>query len=240
MIVYLDLLFVFDFLICFIFLYVIEKIYHSHINFLRLIFGGIVGGLIVILCLFYNNLYDLLKIIGGIIICLVGLEKLSGFKNVVKISSFYTLNLASIGLVCAFGIINRTLIFLSIAAIILVFIIESNKNLIIFSNHFKYNIIVSFDKTSLRLVGYLDTGNFSEYENIPIIYIDDKYYPKELIYAKYKSVNIATVNSISILKAYEAKKCIIKMGREKKEVKALVIFCKLNKIDCLLNVKMFV
>lgn len=240
MVVYLDLLFLENFLINGVFLYLIEKIYKTKLKLIRIILGGIIGGVIVIISLFYHEAYFFFKILGGVIIGLVGLEKLESIKNVVKISSFYTLNLASIGLVSSFGIINHWLIYFSIGLILVIYIIESNKNIFIFSNQLKYNITVNFNKTSLNLIGYLDTGNFSSCDNIPIIYIHEKYYPKELIYYDSKLVKIATVNNVNYLKAYEPKKCTIKIGRKSKECKVLVIFCKLQNVDCLMNVKMFI
>lgn len=238
MTIYLDLLFLFNFFVNLVFLVVIETIYKSKIKKMKVVFGGLVGGFIVVFSLFYNNFDMYLKIFGGILICVVGMEKLEGFRNIAKYSSFYTLNLASVGFVQAFEINTHYLVFFGLTAIILLYLVESNKNLIIFLNQLKYNIIVNFHKTSLRLVGYLDTGNFSEYDGYPIIYVSSKYYPKELLFRDYIDVRIATVNTTSNLKAYEPVSCIIEVGRKKKEIKVLVVFCDLKSVDCLMNVKM--
>ena len=52
MVIYLDLLFLFNFVINFIFLYVVEIIYKEKRSFKRLVLGALVGGLMVILFLF--------------------------------------------------------------------------------------------------------------------------------------------------------------------------------------------
>lgn len=240
MVIYIDLLFLFNFAINIIFLVAIEIIYKSKIKLWRIALGGLIGGLIVIVTLFDYNLYNLLKVTGGIIIGLVGLEKCSGKRNIIKYSSFYTLNFASVGLVGAFGINTHLLVFLALAVIIIVYFVESNKNLVIFTNRLKYNIIVNFDKTSLNLEGYLDTGNFSEYDNLPIIYIDEKYYPKELVEEAFSLVQVATVNNASFLRAYKPKKCVLVKNKEKIEVDVLVVFCNIDMHECLLNVKMLI
>lgn len=240
MIVYLDLLFLFNFFLNIVFLVVIEIIYKTKIKMLRIALGGVCGGFIVILELFDYKLSFILKISGGILIGLVGLEKCGGIKNVIKYSSFYTLNLASVGLVAAFGINTHAVLLFSIGAIILVYIVESNKNLIIFLNRLKYNIIVDFNKTSLNLVGYLDTGNFSEHGDKPIIYISDRYYPEELNDEEFQVVRIETLNMVSNIRAYQPKRCLIEKGRRKIEVDVLVVFCNITSHECLLNARLLI
>ena len=240
MVVYLDLLFLFNCFINIIFLVVIDLIYKSKIKVCKIMLGGIIGGLIVVVALFDLILYHFMKIVGGIIIAYVGLERCKGKRKIIKYSSFYTLNLASVGLVEAFGVNNHMLVFLALAPIIVIYFIESNKNLVIFTNKLKYNIIVNFKNNVLKLEGYLDTGNFSEYNNLPIIYIDDKYYIKELDKEPFSLVQIATVNTISFLKAYRPSKCILYKNKEITEIDVLVVFCKIEMHECLLNVKMLI
>jgi hypothetical protein len=240
MVVYLDLLFLFNFLINCLFLIVIDTIYKAKLKLLKTVLGGVIGGVVVIIALFDVSLAIFFKIFGGMLIGLVGLENCKGKRNIIKYSSFYVLNLASVGLVEAFGIKTHPLLFCGFAVIVIIFYFESNKNLVIFTNGLKYNIIVTFVKTNLKLKGYLDTGNFSEYNNVPIIYINEKLLPADLDKDNYELVQIATVNTISFLKAYRPKECILYKNKEVIRLDVLVVFCNLTEYDCLLNVKMMI
>lgn len=236
MIIYLDLIFLFNFILNLIFLIIIEIIYKAKLKMLKIILGAAVGGGIVILSLFDYYLANILKIGGGVLIGIIGLENLSRKYNMIKYSSFYILNLASVGLINAFGINTHLLLYLSLAAIIIIYFFESNKNLVIFTNSLKYNIIVNFKKTSLKLRAYLDTGNFSEANNLPIIYISNKYYETLSSDANYL-VEINTVNSKTFQIAYKPKTCFIEKNKKLIMVSVLVVFCDLENFDCLLNMK---
>lgn len=240
MIIYLDLLFLFNFFINIIFLVAIEIIYKSKIKIKKTALGGLIGGAIVIIALYDEYLYHILKLTGGLLIGLVGLEKLKGKMNIIKYSSFYTLNLASVGLSQAFGINTHLMLFFALTGIIILYFIESNKNLVIFNNQLKYNIIVNFSKTSLKLQGYLDTGNFSVYNDQPIIYVDSKFFPKELTNDEYSLIQVATVNSVSFLKAYKPNLCLLEKNKEFTKIDVLVVFCDIKLHECLLNVKMLI
>ena len=54
---------------------------------MKVVFGGLVG-IIVVFSFFYNNFDLYLKIFGGILICVVGMESLKGLGNT-NIRRFY-------------------------------------------------------------------------------------------------------------------------------------------------------
>ena len=237
MVIYIDLLIIFNFMINFIFLYAIEIIYHEKIAIVKLLLGGVIGGLLVLGFLFDYYLYYFLKIFGGIIVGIIGWQKNSGVKLIVKISSFYVLNFASVGLVGCFQIKTWYWLFFSMGAIMVIYFIESNKKIDIFINQLKYNISVTFFDKSINLEGYLDTGNFSVCDNLPIIYLSKKYFAN---YVAYKMVEINTVNGCSKLITYKPQKFIIEIGKHQYQKEVLVVFTDLHEFDCLLNNDLFI
>ena len=160
MVVYLDLVFLMNFAINSLFVYLVNLLYKEKIKLYKIFLAGLFGGLLVLGFLFDYILYGFLKILGGAFVGLLGF-KIGRFREmVVKISSFYIINFVSVGFVAAYRIKTWYLLAGALAAIILVFMVENNKKPIIFMNACKYNISVSSVKKSLNLVGYLDTGNF--------------------------------------------------------------------------------
>lgn len=237
MVIYIDLLILFNFIINFIFLYVIETIYQEKIAIRKIFLGGVIGGLLVLGFLLDYYLYYFFKIFGGIIVGIIGWQKKGGVKMIVKISSFYVLNFASIGLIGCFQIKTWYWLFLSMGAIMVIYFIESNKKIDIFINQLKYNISVTFFDKKINLEGYLDTGNFSVCDNLPIIYLSNKYFSN---YEAYKIVEINTVNGCSKLITYKPHNFIIEIGKHKYQKEVLVVFTDLNEFECLLNNDLFI
>lgn len=237
MVVYLDLLFIFNFLINSIFLYVVELIYQERISMVRIILGGLVGGLLILGFMFDYYLYYLLKIGGGVLVGYIGFKGENVLKKIVKVASFYIINFASVGLISSFNIGEWYLFCASTFILILIFFIENNKKSHIFINQFKYNISVSFNNTRLKLEGYLDTGNFSKCDGLPIIYLSKKFQPK---FTVYKVIKINTVNGISLNSSYKPTSFIINVNKNKIEKEVLVVFTDLKDFDCLLNAELFI
>jgi hypothetical protein len=236
MVIYLDLLFIFNSFINAIFIYAIELCYKEKISLKRILIGGFIGGLLIVGFLFDYYIYYILKIIGGLIIGFIGFKG-SSLKIIVKTTSFYIINFASIGLINSFNISEWYLFILSVVGIILIYFIENNRKSLIFINSYKYNISVSFGNTRLKLEGFLDTGNFSKFDDLPIIYISDKYQQN---YSVYKLVNINTINGVSYSKSYKPSSFIIEVNHKKLERDVLVVFTKLKDFDCLLNAELFI
>lgn len=240
MVIYIDLLFFQNFLISFIFLYLIDFIYKDKIKIIKIIIASSISGFIVIISLYDYYLYYLFKVSGGLIISMIGLKKSSGVKMMVKNTSFYMVNFASVGFVSIFNINTYVLLICSVMAIIVFFVIESNKNEFIFTNKLKYNISVTFKNINLDLEGFLDTGNFSTHKNLPIIYLDNKYYSNILDEVRFESILINTINGSTYIKIYKPTKCIIEIGNKKINFEVYIAFSNLNEFDCLLNAKLLI
>ena len=236
MVVYLDLVFLMNFAINSLFVYLVNLLYKEKIKLYKIFLAGLCGGLLVLGFLFDFILYGFLKILGGAFVGLLGF-KIGRFREmVVKISSFYIINFVSVGFVAAYRIKTWYLLAGALAAIILVFMVENNKKPIIFMNACKYNISVSSVKKSLNLVGYLDTGNFSKCDDLPILFLAKKYGGD---FQYYKTIIIDTVGGSVPLACYRPEKFEIEIDGTVCSKDVLVVFAEIGEFDCLLNVDLF-
>lgn len=237
MVIYLDLIFLLNFTINSLFVYVVNIIYKERIRFLRIFFAGLIGGFLVLGFLFDYFLYSLIKIFGGVIVGLFGF-KIGRFKEmIVKISTFYIINFVSVGFVASFRVNTWYLLMLSFAAIILIFMVENSKKPIIFMNACKYNISVSSEKKNYKLLGFLDTGNFSKCDDLPIVYFSKKYQGD---FKYYKTILVKTVGGSSALACYKPRRFEIEIDGTVCAKDVLIVFTDIAEFDCLLNVDLFI
>ncbi|NLD26785.1 MAG: hypothetical protein GX661_05435 [Acholeplasmataceae bacterium] len=235
MVVYLDLLFLFNFLLNFVFIYVIEILYREKCGIKKMFFGGLVGGLLVFCFLFDYLWYQVCKIGGGALIGLTGFKKNRCKQTIIKIISFYILNFVSVGFVAVFNIRTWYLLCFILGAIIVLFFLENNKKAFIFMNEYKYNISVSSNKKSFRLQGYLDTGNFSKCDDLPLIYLSNKYHHD---FAFHKLIMINTVSGSTCLACYKPRSFTIEIEGIKVRREVLIVFTEIKEFECLLNVEL--
>jgi|GEM_PF-625040 len=236
MVVYLDLLFLMNFAINSLFVYLITLIYQEKAVPWRIIIAGLFGGALVFGFLFDYAVYHFLKICGGVLVGVLGFKIRKMRDLVLKLSSFYILNFFSVGLVAAYRIRTWYLLALALSSVALVFMVESNKKSRIFLNSCQYNISVSSEKKSLRLVGYLDTGNFSKCDDVPIVYLARKY---EGDFKFHKTVIIRTVGGTMALPCYKPKSFAIEIDGTLCSKEVLIVFSEIGEFDCLLNVDLF-
>jgi hypothetical protein len=117
--------------------------------------------------------------------------------------------------------------------------IQSFKKQSIFVNHFKYNVSVTFLKTDVHLQGFLDTGNMLHVQNIPVIFLDYKYFQKSL--PVFINTYVKTVNGINNLDCFKPHKFKININGRITQKEVLVAFVHLEDgIECLLNYDLFI
>ncbi len=187
----------------------------------------------VIIGLFYQLAFRVFKIIGGIFIVLIGFRRITFSKSIIKISMFYTENLALVGILSSFKI-NTTLFFLMalVAILILLFFEQFKKYYILLANS-KYNVIVTQKNKQYKIKAFFDTGNSAtSNDGIPIIFLDKKYFNES--FEKYQYVMIETVLGNKEEKAYSVDKFEILFNKKKIEKKVMIIFSDIDR-DCLLN-----
>lgn len=232
MIVYVDLIFLFNFLVDFIFLYVTEKIFKDDTKILRMVIVSSIGGIIAIFSCFNKYIFQIYKIMGGVILIVLGIRKITFSKSIIKISMFYLENLALVGVLTTFKINNLLMFSFALGVILVLLFFEHFKNYYIFLSQNKYNVIVTKNNKKMKIEAILDTGNSAtNKDGIPLVFISQKYYSES--FDKYELVLVETVNNEKIEKAYFVDEFIIIINGKKVKKEALIVF---SDVDvCLLN-----
>lgn len=232
MIVYIDLFFLFNFMVNFIFLYVTEKIFKDDTKIIRIIIASTVGGIIAIFSCFNIYIFQIYKIMGGVLLIVLGIRKITFSKSIIKISMFYLENLALVGVLTTFKINNLLMLSFALGSILVLLFFEHFKNYYIFLSQNKYNVIVTKNNKKINFMATLDTGNSStNKDGIPLVFISNKFYDDS--FNKYELVQVETINSERLEKAYFVDEFIIIINGKKVKKEALLVFCDIEM--CLLN-----
>lgn len=232
-IIYLDLIVLANTMINFIFLFFIQKIFSKKVNYINLFFTSLVGGLMIIPA-FYSYLYlKIMKIIGGLLIGLILSNTFEKTQKVIKISLFYTLNFSFIGILMSFKISEWYILICAIIVILIIICLENYRKYHIFLKGCEYNVIIKSDNNVINIKGFLDTGNSSSYQGIPLVFINHKYKIDTNKLKKYL-INIETVNGVKIIEGFLYKDLVIEANHRKCYKDAIVVFSDIS-VDCLLN-----
>ena len=252
--IYLDVLFLLNFGFDFLLLLVVSIILRRNVRLIRIIFGGLVGGLSIFILFFKINSFKLfiLKILISVIMILVTFS----YKNIrYFMKNFFFLYSASMilggflyflniefsykqeGLVFYHDGLSINFIFLIIFSPIILYIyIRQGLNLKNnFSNYYKVNIYLKNKK--IRLNGFLDTGNKLKdpYSGKPIIVVNEKSIKKDNY--NYLLVPVKTVSEESMMRCIKIDEVeIIGVGKKKDVLLGLTkMKIDMEGIDCILN-----
>ena len=180
---YIDLFFIFNFIIDFIITLSVSIILKRKSNYIRMILSSLLGG--VSSLLLFTSLNKILIEIISIVLMVVISFGYKGIRYVIKnILYMYILSTLLGGIIYLFNIKVSNNVFLSYLIIIIIaievmvlYIKENKKMKNIYNNYYKVDIYFkSNDK--LSLIGFVDTGNnlYDPYKKRPIILISNKYY----------------------------------------------------------------
>lgn len=180
---YIDLFFIFNFIIDFIITLSVSIILKRKSSYIRMILSSLLGG--VSSLLLFTSLNKILIEIISIILMVVISFGYKGIRYVIKnILYMYILSTLLGGIIYLFNIKVSNNVFLSYLIIIIIaievmilYIKENKKMKNIYNNYYKVDIYFkSNDK--LSLIGFVDTGNnlYDPYKKRPIILISNKYY----------------------------------------------------------------
>lgn len=180
---YIDLFFIFNFIIDFIITLSVSIILKRKSSYIRMILSSLLGGFSSLLL--FTSLNKILIEIISIILMVVISFGYKGIRYVIKnILYMYILSTLLGGIIYLFNIKVSNNVFLSYLIIIIIAIevmvlyIKENKEMKnIYNNYYKVDIYFkSNDK--LSLIGFVDTGNnlYDPYKKRPIILISNKYY----------------------------------------------------------------
>ena len=141
------------------------------------------------------------------------------------------MNFAFIGTLVIFKIYNSWLMLLALLYVIILVIIDSYKKIVINRNQLVYNVNIKGQHNSLR--GFLDTGNQSTFEGIPIVFIDYKFFNDSFKYQT--KAKVITIDGEQVVDLYQGE-CI---QIDNKQFLVYYVFIKLDEYDLLLNLLIF-
>ena len=236
--IYLDYIFIINFIFDFIILITTSLILKRNIKIVRIILGSLIGSLtILILFIRMNNLELILyKIIISILMIIVTF----GYKNIKYfLKNIYYLYLISIilgGFIIFINInFNKLNIVLSILLSILLVIIYIKNIKDLKTNYNKYyKVDIYYDNKIIKLNAFLDTGNklIDPYKKWPIILVKNT----NLTSNNYLYVPFNTISSNGLLKCIKVNKIYIEgIGYKKKLLVGLTDKINIDGVDCILN-----
>ncbi len=198
MIVYLDLVIISMIISDYAMLKTIALIFKEKINKLRFFFAIIFCVISLLLFIFPLKKMLLFRYFVGIVVVIIAYP----FKNykdlIIKIITFYLLNIAFIGTIIVFKIDNIYMLGIALLYVLVSKIIESYQNIIINENILTYKVKIE----NYKLKGYLDTGNTTYYKGLPVVFIKDIYQSSQL-FTKKGVMNLKGINSLSMVDVYE-------------------------------------
>ncbi len=184
MVVYIDLLILFTILVNYVFIKTIEVLFHSKINIIRMVVSLLISVLSLLLFLLPYKAYFIIRYFIGIIIGFIAFKESDIKTKIIKIVIYYILNMCFIGTLVVFKINNIIPMILVMLYVVVLYIIEHYQY--IFKKEY-FDIYIN----NTKYKGFLDSGNTTLYQNIPIIYINKIYFNTE-----YKYITDIKVNTI--------------------------------------------
>lgn len=191
--VYIELVFIVNYLIDFMILYGTKRLLKINKSNIRLLLGSLMGTISsFILFININNLeLTIFKIVLSIIIILISFG-----KNNMLINTFYFYLISIIigGVLYLFDLnsnlyFNYLLLIILSPVIIFILIKELNKHKLNIND--KYIVEITFGKKIYKLEGFIDTGNrlISPIKKEPVILVNIELNYNNVIYIPYKALN---------------------------------------------------
>lgn len=197
MIVYIDQIILSDLIVNYLFIKLIKKIFKEKTNVLRLVIGLFIS--VLSFSLFFvpfKYIYNLRYFI-GIFIGLIVFYKKNIKIWIIETSLYYLANICFVGTLVIFNVNNIIILFLSVLFTIVLIILSNYKHKFMKENILEYNVKIN----KLELSGFLDTGNQTYCDFIPVVFINSKYYSSDFHY--YKKVSVKTVYHNELIDIYK-------------------------------------
>lgn len=223
MIIYIDLLIITTIIVNYAFIKTITVIFKEKINIYRLILAILFSVGSLLLYLLPYKVYYSFRYFVGIFIGVIAFERKTIQDKIIKIIIFYFLNLAFIGTLFIFNVRSIWLMLFTLIYIIMMYIIQTYQK--VGQNNFIKFVYIS----NKKYIAYLDTGNFTTYNNLPVIYMNSKYLAS--IYNKIDIINVNSINGNKYIEVYDGPKI------EVSNIKYKVIYAFVDDIpyDVILN-----
>lgn len=197
MIVYIDLVIISTVITDYAILKIIKEIWHEKIKVYKLILSLLTSILNIFLFIFPFRKLMLLRYFSGIIVPIVCFNYKTLKDTIIKVVTYYILNIFYIGTIITFNISSYFMLFPALLFVVSSYIVENFKNISIKDNEYIYKVVIN----SKIYTAYLDTGNMMYYNGIPIVLICNKYFNND-IYKYISSIKVSTVNGRSEIDIY--------------------------------------
>ncbi len=191
MIIYLDLVIISTVLVNILIIEGVESIFREKVRIIRVIISSILSVLLLGLYLLPVGKITWIRYLMGIPIGIVSFPKGKITKVIMQVVFYYLLNLALIGTLEIFKIRNLSFLLISTILVIVLGMITSFR-----SNE---DLEVRIGKKIYKAI--YDSGNASYYTEVPVVYLDLKYYTKE--YQKIGEIVINHIGGSNLIDIYK-------------------------------------
>lgn len=198
MIVYLDLVIISMLFSDYAILKTIAIVFKDKVRPIRFILSLSFSILSLFLFLFPFKHLMFIRYFMGIIIVLIAFKYKNYKDSIIKIVTFYLLNIAFVGTIIVFNVKSIYMLVIALFYVLISKIIENYQNIVINENRLTYKVKIG----DYKLNGYLDTGNFTYYKGLPVVFIKDKYLSKD-IFKISGELKLKGIDGLSIVKVYE-------------------------------------
>lgn len=222
MVVYIDLIIIATCIVNYSFIKTINILFHHSTSFIRMFLALLLSVVSLVLYLLPYNYFFIIRYFIGIFIGIIAFNHQNKKIKIIKIVLFYILNMTFIGTLVVFKIKNFILMLITMLYVIILYIIEHYQ--VIFKEDY-YEIKIK----KKSIIAFLDTGNTTQFENIPIIFLKEKYRNNDFIYIT--TIKIKTICGINQIKIYNGPLITIKH----QQFKVYYAFDKNLNYDGLLN-----
>lgn len=236
MVLYLDVILFLNFIVNYCFMKLIYILFKEKESIRRLILSSVLS-LCLLLCFLLNYyLFNIVKIIGGMFLISVAFKYSNKTRYIFMCALYYILQYAFIGVLTIFNVKGLACLVFLLLVCLLVLIYSRRSHIL---PQKTYKVIVEINNKKYNIDGFLDTGNIACYYDLPIIFLDYKYYDNTL-----KEVGVIEVNTISgtgIIKCFKPDHFYILENNKRIEKDVLVSFYEFkDQTNCLLNYLLFI
>lgn len=191
MVVYLDLVILSTIVVNTLIVMGIECIFNSSVSILRIIISNLLSVVCLSLYILPIGKFIFIRYFVGILIGIISFNKCKMQNKIIKISLYYLFNISLVGVLEIFNIRNMGLLIISTIFIICLFMVISFRN--------KNEYVVLLNKKSLNAL--YDSGNYTYYEGIPVVYLDIKYLNNS--YMLVDKIVVEVISGKSIVNIYK-------------------------------------
>lgn len=204
MVIYIEQIIATNVIVNYVFIKAINLVFKEKTNRFFLFLGLLISVLSLTLFFVPTKYLFNLRYIVGIIIGIVVFHKGSIKEKLLKIIIYYFLNITFVGTLVIFNVKNDLLLYGSLLLVVLMWMIENYKSFVIKDKQLTYDVIIG----KIKVKGYLDSGNQTYCNGIPVVFIKSKYQNNDFIYEK--QINVSGIGSNTMIDIYSGPLLLIK------------------------------